>query len=240
MLYITLQINTIAIRQARGDLMIELKAIRKVEEKNKMLDGVDLFVQEGSIVVIVSKKTEVRQMLLDVIGGKKEVTSGEVFINHVRVKRWDQEALHKQISFAEDEMKLLPFFTTIQNMRTAMGYTGNQKKNMDQQCIELLRLVGLNPDHYGQYYPYKLSSEEKHCLYLAKILIKNPSIIIMDQPFLECSSSTRHKLYQMLFKINRTMQKTIVIGVEELEEALGEADAIYTIKQGKLNSYTKK
>ena len=120
--------------------------------------------------------------------------------------------------------------TVLDNVGLALRYQGVSKKDRDERAMELIKLVGLD-GHQNKYAQYPLlSGGQLQRVAIARSLIANPKILLMDEPFGALDIRTRLQMQELLTDIWRKFQSTIIFVTHDISEAVFLAEDIYILK----------
>ncbi len=218
--------------------MLQLKNVEKIYKTKAgdthALKDVSLNFQESGLVFINGKSGSGKTTLLNVIGGLDSVDSGEIIIDG---KSFDSFTLEEYdayrntyVGFIFQEYNLLSDFSVEKNIEIA---TELQGRNIEkQEIIELLERFEI--EWYIDRDPSQLSGGQRQRVAIARALIKNPQIIIADEPTGALDSQTGKQVIELLKKLSKD---TLVIVVSHDDElAKNYADRIITLKDGRVES----
>jgi len=223
--------------------VIELKNITKVynEKKDnelKALKGVNLTLGENGLTFIIGKSGSGKSTLLNVLGGLDGYTSGEIIINgkstkEFKEKDWDAYR-NTFMGFVFQEYNLLDSYNIADNVKLSLELQG--KKVTDQEVEKILNKVGLNDIQKRK--PNELSGGQKQRVAIARTLIKNPDILLCDEPTGNLDSETSKQIFELLKEISK--EKLVVIVSHDLDAANRYGDRIVKIADGEIVEDTKK
>jgi len=199
-------------------------------EKVKALDGIDLEVGEGEFCVIVGPSGCGKSTLLKVLAGLVSASDGDGEIGGRAVGRPRED-----IGFVFQSATLLPWLTVLQNVLLPMKV--QRRKDRDAwkpRALELLRMVGLG-DFAGKY-PAELSGGMQQRVGLARALIHNPSLLLMDEPFGALDAMTRETMNEELQRIWMFQPKTVLFVTHSISEAvfLGDRVIVMSARPGRI------
>jgi len=127
---------------------------------------------------------------------------------------------------------LLPHLTIADNIGLIASIEKVPKEKIDAKVIELLNLVGLDPDEFKNKYPNQLSGGEQQRVGVARALIMDPDVILMDEPFSALDPITKTQLQDEIFNIQQNVRKTIIFVTHDMDEALKLGDKICILEDG--------
>ncbi len=203
------------------------------------LDNVNLSFGESGLVFILGKSGSGKSTLLNLSGGLVRPTSGDVYINGRAGKTFKDGELdayrNTAVGFVFQEYNLIENYTVGTNIKLALELQG---KKADRECIdELLLKTGLTESNgetfYGRYV-YELSGGQKQRVAVARALIKNPEIILADEPTGALDSVTGEELYELLKELSG--DRLIIVVTHDEESARKYGDRIIELEDGKVIS----
>lgn len=179
---------------------------------------------QGQFVVILGMSGSGKSTLLRYIAGLQEPTVGEVLVHGKSV------AEGKRISMVFQQYSSLPWMTVLENVALALRYKGVSKSDRTDRAMEIIRTVGLE-GHEKKYAQYPtLSGGQLQRVAIARSLIANPEIILMDEPFGALDIRTRIKMQDMLVSLWQKFQSTVIFVTHDIGEAVYLAQEIYILK----------
>lgn len=210
--------------------IIELKKISQSYDggKNWVLRDLDMLIEDkpsqGQFVVILGMSGSGKSTLLRYIAGLQEPTKGEVLIHGKKV---DEE---RRVSMIFQQYSSLPWMTVLDNVAMALQFEGVGRKERYEKAMHIIRLVGLD-GHEKKYAQYPaLSGGQLQRVAIARSLIANPSIILMDEPFGALDIKTRMQMQDMLLDLWDRFHFTVVFVTHDISEAVFLGDDIYILK----------
>lgn len=215
---------------AARENIIELKNISQSYDGGKswIIRGLDLLIEDkpdqGQFVVILGASGSGKSTLLRYIAGLQKPTEGEVLIKGLPVS--DKQ----RVSMVFQEYSSLPWMTVLDNVALALEYKGLDKKDRYLKAMEMIELVGLagQEKKYAQY--PALSGGQLQRVAIARSLIANPEIVLMDEPFGALDIRTRIQMQDMLLGLWQRFNSTIIFVTHDINEAVYLADDIYIMK----------
>lgn len=222
--------------------MIELKNIvknykSKKGKKTKALDNVSLSFDNKGMTFILGKSGSGKSTLLNVLGGLDKYDDGEMLILGKSSKDFTNADFdsyrNTYIGFIFQEFNILEDYDVYENISLALEL--QQKKVTDEEIDELLEKLELKPLKYRKI--NELSGGQKQRVAIARALIKNPKIILADEPTGNLDSETGLQVMNLLKEISKEKLVTIVSHDEEFANKYG--DRIIEIKDGRVIKDTK-
>jgi len=189
------------------------------------LENVSLQVAEGEFVAIVGPTGCGKSTLLSVVAGLLEPSAGQVQLFGQPMNGLDLAAGY---IFQQDA--LLPWKTALDNVAIGLVFRGTPTSEAREQAQVWLQKVGLKG--FERYYPHQLSGGMKKRVGLAQILILNPRILLMDEPFSALDLQTRDLMENELLRLWQEDRKSVLFVTHDIEEAIALADRVVVMSAG--------
>jgi NitT/TauT family transport system ATP-binding protein len=180
--------------------------------------------EQGQFVVILGMSGSGKSTLLRYIAGLQQATKGKVLING---KERDDS---QRVSMVFQQYSSLPWMTVLENVGLALKFQGVGKEERNEKAMELIRLVGLEGHEYKYAQYPTLSGGQLQRVAIARSLLANPKILLMDEPFGALDIKTRLNMQDLLTGIWHQFQSTIVFVTHDISEAVYLGDDIYILK----------
>jgi len=183
------------------------------------LRDVSFEVETGSFLVIIGPSGCGKSSLLRIVGGLIPATRGEVLIDGHVVSGPGPDR-----SIVFQNFRLLPWRKVIANVELGLEINGTSKGQREELAKRYIELVGLAG--FENYYPVELSGGMQQRVGLARALVVNPEILLMDEPFGSVDAQTREQLQTELLKLWTKTGKTIIFITHDIDEAIYLGDKI--------------
>jgi len=223
--------------------MLEIKNLTKIYQSKKTepvvaLNNISLSFSDTGMVFLLGKSGSGKSTLLNVLGGLDKFNSGEIIIdgkssNTFKEKDFDAYR-NTYLGFIFQEYNILPEFTVDKNIEFALELQG---KKADRAAVDAL-LEQVDLTGYGKRKPNELSGGQKQRIAIARALIKNPQIIMADEPTGALDSKTGKQVFDTLKKLSQ--EKLVIVVSHDREFAEYYADRIIELKDGNVISDTTK
>ena len=213
-------------------MMLEVKNISLSYGGRKILQDVSLGLQEGKIISIVGKSGAGKTSLLKVLSGAVEPDSGEIYFEGKKVKGPLSKLIpgHEEICLVNQDFKLDEFHTVEENIRLQiLGLPEGIRERFIEELLGLMELHNLRHQKAKD-----LSGGEQQRLALARVLAREPKVILLDEPFSHLDTRLRKKLTNYLIELKDLRGTSIVLVSHDGNEVLALSDVIYFMKNGKL------
>ena len=204
--------------------ILSLKDIKKDFGSTSVLKGVSFDIPKGSIFAFLGANGAGKSTLLNIIMQILLPTSGEVFMNGEVILKEKIGVVFQENTFDEE-------LSIYENMMLRGRLYGIKKKVLEKRILELSRELGMDSFLYRKY--KVCSGGQKMIAMIARALIMNPSIVIMDEATTAIDIETRRKVWEFLLKLNREKGVTIFFSSHYIEEA-DIATNICILKSGKI------
>ena len=219
--------------------MIQLKNITKSFDLNKnkieVLKGINLQIADDEFIALMGPSGSGKSTLLGILAGIDSPTSGEIYIYGQDISKKKEDELarfrNENVGIVFQAYNLIPSLNAIQNVKAPL-YAGKNKltsKEIDKRAKKLLDMVGLS--HRETHKPGELSGGEQQRVAIARALIKNPKILVADEPTGNLDAKTGEEILDLILKINKDMHLTIIMATHN-EEIAKLADRVVNISDG--------
>lgn len=212
--------------EARGLEKI-YRASGKMEEK-RALKGIDLKIPRGSIFGLLGPNGAGKSTFINILAGLVTKTSGKAFIWGIDIDE-QPRAARAAIGVVNQEITMDPFFTPMEALELMAGFYGVPKE--ERRSEEILKAVGL--DDKKDAYVRQLSGGMKRRLMVAKALVHNPPVLILDEPTAGVDVELRRSLWAYVRELHAA-GTTIILTTHYLEEAEELCDQIAIVNHGEI------
>jgi NitT/TauT family transport system ATP-binding protein len=195
------------------------KAFRKHGVRRPVLERVSLTIDAGRFVSVVGPSGCGKSTLLKVIAGLIDHDTGEVRLGGQRVT-----GPRRDVGVMFQNPVLLPWRTVLDNVALPAELSGEAPAARADRALGLLKLVGLAG--YERYYPRELSGGMRQRAALARVLMREPALLLLDEPFGALDEFTRETLNFALMDVLRTTRQTVILITHNIGEAILMSDEI--------------
>ena len=215
-------------RNLKSDIAIRLRQVGKVYDNGiRALGPLDLDVRKGEFVSLLGPSGCGKSTALRIIAGLTAATSGEVHIS-------GHGTAAQSIGFVFQEPTLMPWATVHDNVRLPLKLAHVARTEADRRVGDALERVGLA--EFAQTYPRELSGGMKMRVSLARALVTDPDVLLMDEPFAALDEITRFRLNNDLLALWRGLNKTVVFVTHSVFESvfLSQRVIVMTSRPGRI------
>ncbi len=202
----------------------------------KALNNISLSINTGEFASIIGKSGSGKSTLLSMLGALDIPTSGSIEVDGVDIAKLSakQQTAYraKKIGFVFQYYNLIPNLSALENVMLALEFGGMPGKKRKARAEQLLLDVELTPDEMLRK-PSRLSGGQQQRVSIARALANKPAIVLADEPTGNLDSETGKKIFDLLHKLSRSENTTIITVTHDMEIA-GKTDKTFQIKDGKL------
>lgn len=218
---------------------IQVKNLYKLyhvgEETVRALNGVNFEIKRGEFCSIVGASGSGKSTLLNMLAGLEKPTKGEIVIagEHIEKKRENQlvKFRREHIGFIFQSFNLLNTLNAIENVALPLNFQGMNRSVRRKKAEKALKLVGL--EKYKKHRPTQMSGGQQQRVGVARALVMQPEIIFADEPTGNLDSKTSREVMELMQKIVRKRNQTLVMVTHDNYLA-GFADRIIHIRDGQI------
>lgn len=200
------------------------------------LNNVNMKIKTGEFASIIGKSGSGKSTLLSMLGALDIPTSGSIEVDGVDIAKLsaNQQTAYraKKIGFVFQYYNLIPNLTALENVMLALEFGGMPSKKRKARAEQLLTDVGIEPGQQLRK-PSRLSGGQQQRVSIARALANKPAIVLADEPTGNLDSETGKKIFDLLHKLSRSQNTTIIAVTHDMDIA-GRTDRTFTLKDGKI------
>ena len=214
--------------------IVEFRKVVKRFGDNIVLDGIDLTIEKGEVVVIVGPSGSGKSTLLRCINVLETIQDGDIVVNglSVRGKGAEVRELRREAGMVFQQFNLFPQLTALENVMFGPVHTrGVARSQARKEALELLDKVGLaeRVDHY----PGQLSGGQQQRVAIARALAIKPILMLFDEPTSALDPELRHEVLKVMQDVAQSGM-TMVVVTHEMEFARRVGTRLIFIDRGKI------
>jgi putative ABC transport system ATP-binding protein len=200
------------------------------------VDDISFKVPDGQFASIIGKSGSGKTTLLSLLGALEKPSAGSIVVDKQDITKLHDRALisyrGQTIGFIFQGYNLIPNLTAIENVMLPMEFAKVPKRQRRERAQQLLEEVGLSEDQQARK-PGRLSGGQQQRVAIARALANKPKLILADEPTGNLDSATGKVVFDLLHKLARTENTTIIAVTHDLSIA-GKTDVTFKIRDGKL------
>ncbi len=221
--------------------LLEIKNIYKSFSGKKVLTGINLDIESGEISSIFGYSGEGKSTLLKIICGIIKHDNGDIMLNGKSINSLEPYERHAVLVM--DEPLLFPHMNVFENIAFGSKLSSNKKRHINnnrnilksaKEIMELLGIRGLE-----KRYPNEISMGQAQRVSLARALIVNPEIILMDEPFSNLDIISKTKVRKLIKDINNELKISMLLVTHDIEDVLNLSDKMFILNSGKIQDSGK-
>jgi putative ABC transport system ATP-binding protein len=202
--------------------LLELKKVKKIYQQGKIevpaLRGIDLNVEEGEFTTIFGPSGSGKTTLLNMVGCLDTPSEGEIKFNGDEISKLSRTKLamvrRYNIGFVFQSYNLIPVLTAYENVEFAIRLISHSKEaQIREKVLKILEEVGLKGLETRR--PNELSGGEKQRVAIARALVKEPKIVLADEPTANLDSETGTEVIKIMFKMNQELDTTFIFSTHD-------------------------
>jgi len=200
------------------------KSFTKEGQEQVILQDINFNVDKGEFLCIVGPSGCGKTTLLRMIAGLDFPTNG-------RILEEDREISGPSVErgYVFQQYSLFPWLNVLENVTFGLELKGIEEEERLQKAREYLKMVGLSQAENS--YPKELSGGMKQRVAIARSLVNDPHVLLMDEPFSALDVQTRHKLQEELVRIWKEEHKTVIFVTHNVDEAVFLADRVIVLSR---------
>lgn len=213
--------------------MIKVQKLSKHFGKVKAVDEISFDVKEHENLILLGTSGCGKTTTLKMINRLIEPSAGNISIDGKNIFEQSPEILRRGIGYVLQNNGLFPHYTVAENIAIVPQLLKWDKKRTEKRVAELLEKLHLTKD-YLNIYPNELSGGQQQRVGLARALVADPAVLLMDEPFGALDNVTRSKIHAEFKALDELKRKTIIMVTHDVQEAFELGDHICLMDQGKI------
>jgi len=229
------------VKEEKQMALLELNKVKKVYGQGKIevlaLRGIDLTVEQGEFTTIFGPSGSGKTTLLNMIGCLDTPSEGEVKLNGDEVSKLSQTELamvrRYNIGFIFQAYNLIPVLSAYENVEFAIRLIHHSKESqIKEKVLKMLEEVGLKGLENRR--PNELSGGEKQRVAVARALVKEPKIVLADEPTANLDSETGAEVIKIMVKMNQELGTTFIFSTHD-PQIMKYAKRLLNLKDGMIS-----
>lgn len=213
--------------------MIIVEQLSKYFDRVKAVDGISFSVKEHENLVLLGTSGCGKTTTLKMINRLIEPSAGKILIDGKNILEQSPEILRRGIGYVLQNNGLFPHYTVAENISIVPQLLKWDSKRIEKRVSELIEKLHLSPEQLKAY-PNELSGGQQQRVGLARALVADPLILLMDEPFGALDNVTRSKIQAEFKELDELKRKTIIMVTHDVQEAFELGDRICLMDKGKI------
>lgn len=197
----------------------------------EVIKNIGFTASKGDYIAVIGESGSGKSTLLEIIYGLLHIEKGTVYWNEEKLLGPNFRLIPGEdfLQYLPQDFDLMPYTTVEENIGK---YISSQDKNKSKRIKELLKVVDMT--EFSQTKVKNLSGGQKQRVAIAKVMAKEPEILLLDEPFSHIDNFRKNKLRRDLFKYLKSKNILCIVATHDTTDALSFADKILVIRNGKL------
>ncbi|WP_374948802.1 ABC transporter ATP-binding protein [Mucilaginibacter sp.] len=213
--------------------MIKVEHLVKTYGNLRAVDDISFEVGEGETMVLLGTSGCGKTTTLKMLNRLITPDSGSISINNKNILDGPAELLRRGIGYVLQNNGLFPHYTVAENIAVVPDLLKWDKEKTEKRINELLDKLHLSKDYLSAY-PSELSGGQQQRIGLARGLVADPPVLLMDEPFGALDNVTRSKIHGEFKALDELKRKTIIMVTHDVQEAFELADRIALMDKGRI------
>ncbi len=209
---------------------IQFEHIVKSFGDHVVLKDINLEVEKGQLVTLLGGSGCGKSTLLRCLAGLETVTSGRVLLDGKDITNVNPR--DRDIGMVFQQYSLFPNMDVAQNVAFGLKMKKVPKNEIDEKVKEMVEIVGLS-DHL-HHYPSEMSGGQQQRAALARAMVSNPKVLLLDEPLSAIDALLRHSLQVEIRRIQRELNMTAIFVTHDQDEAMVMSDVIHLMYEGQI------
>ena len=214
--------------------MIHVRGISKHYNSVKAVDNISFHVREGETLALLGPSGCGKTTTLRMLNRLVEPSHGSIELAGKDILKQQPEVLRRGIGYVLQHTGLFPHYTVAENIAIVPKLLKWEKRKIEQRSTELLEKLELPPGQYLNSYPAELSGGQQQRVGLARALMADPPVLLMDEPLGALDPVTRNNIRKEFRQLDELKNKTIVLVTHDVAEAFELGDTVCLMNRGRI------
>lgn len=214
-------------------MKIRLENLTKKYPEVVAVDHLNLEIEDGELVCLLGPSGCGKSTTLSMISGLEKQTEGTIYFDDRNMN--EVEAEDRDIGMVFQDYALYPHMTVQENIAFPLKMCGWKKKDRIAKAKEVAKLMRI--EEYLSRKPAKLSGGQQQRVAIARAIVKEPKVLLLDEPLSNLDARLRIELRDEIRKLQKTLGITTIFVTHDQEEALSISDRILLLNQGRTMQY---
>lgn len=209
---------------------IEFKNINKYYGKNQVLKNVNLEIEKGQFVTLLGPSGCGKSTLLRCLSGLEDISSGQIFMDGKDIT--NLEPKDRNIGMVFQHYSLFPNMTVEENIGFGLKMKKRPKEEIGQKVKKIINIVELEGKE--KEYPDNLSGGQQQRVALARSIVQQPKVLLLDEPLSAIDAKLRKSLQNSIREVHKKLGLTSIFVTHDQDEAMVMSDTIHLFHEGKI------
>ena len=221
---------------ANSDPLVDFRNVSYTPPNSsiQIINNLNLTVERGETLVLLGESGCGKTTTLKLVNRLYDPTSGSVLVEGKPTVQCDPIELRRHTGYVIQEGGLFPHFSIQSNVGLVPSLLAWPSERVRQRVHELLEMVGLDPQRFGERYPRELSGGQRQRVGVARALAADPPLLLLDEPFGALDPLTRASLQKEFAELTKKLGKTAILVTHDVREALSLGDRIALMHAGEI------
>ena len=212
-------------------MFLEVKDLVKFYDKTLIIKGLNFSLEEGEIISFLGESGSGKTTFLKCISGLEKINSGSIKLNGRRLNDSNifVSPQKRKIGYVFQDYPLFPHLNLIENI------TLNLEKKFESKLSSIIKLTNL--ESLLKRYPHELSGGEQQRTCLARALVREPDLLLLDEPFSNLDSNIKLTIREEIYRIIKETKTTTILVTHDINDSLNIADRILIFKAGVMQQF---
>ena len=224
-------LHPVAVHPKPHPLVVQARDLTKIYDQQPAVDAIDFSVKRGETFGLLGPNGAGKSTTMRMIACRTPLSSGELFVEGLDVRTQGRQ-IRSLIGVVPQENNLDPDLNVLRNLIVYASYYGIPKQQAAQRANELLRFIGL-ADRANAKIDH-LSGGMKRRLIIARALLHDPRLLVLDEPTTGLDPQVRQEIWQKLEELRRVSGVTILLSTHYMEEAEKLCERLLVIDRGQI------
>jgi osmoprotectant transport system ATP-binding protein len=220
--------------ESRAVPAVEFHDVRKAFGGRPVLDGFTLTVEAGETIALIGPSGCGKTTALKLVNRLLDADSGRVLVQGRDVAAEDPISLRRKLGYVIQEGGLFPHWDVRANVEVVPRMLGWEEDRRKRRAAEVLAMVNLPAEEFGQRRPSQLSGGQRQRVGVARALAADPPVLLMDEPFGALDPLARRALQREFLDWKGRLKKAVLLVTHDMREAFLLADRIAVMDRGRI------
>ncbi len=207
---------------------VSIKEVSKSYQKQKVLDKISLSLKKGELATLLGQSGCGKSTLLRSVAGLTEIDEGSIYLEEKEITSLPPR--EREVGMVFQSYALFPNMNVFENV--AFGLKMRKMDRVKERVSDMLELVGLTGKENA--YPHELSGGQQQRVALARSLVMQPRVLLLDEPLSALDAKIRKNLQNEIKRIQKELNITAIFVTHDQEEAMTISDTIHIMQEGKI------